>query len=94
MHAIADAGLRVPDDIAMVGFDDIEAASLLRPALSTIVQDRRAFGVAAVAALVDTLTAPAGGGDGVVPAPRIVPTKLVVRASCGASRRPQALSES
>jgi LacI family transcriptional regulator, galactose operon repressor len=94
MHAIADAGLRVPDDIAMVGFDDIEAASLVRPTLSTIVQDRRAFGVAAVAALMDTLAAPGDSGDGVVPAPRIVPTKLVVRASCGASRQSRARLES
>jgi hypothetical protein len=60
MHAIADAGLRVPEDVAIVGFDDIEAASLVRPALTTIAQDRRAFGAAAVAALVDAMAA---GGE-------------------------------
>jgi LacI family transcriptional regulator len=85
LHAIADAGLEVPDDVAMVGFDDIEAASLVRPALTTVAQDRRAFGTAAVAALVDVIGAAGDGVDsGVVPAPRIVPTQLVVRASCGA----------
>jgi LacI family transcriptional regulator len=106
LHAISDAGLQVPGDIALVGFDDIEAASLVRPALTTIAQDRRAFGAAAVAALVDAIAVPGGGvpgdpGDGgpsggVVPAPRILPTQLVVRASCGApepSRPPGAAAD-
>jgi LacI family transcriptional regulator len=87
LHAIADAGLRVPDDIALVGFDDIEAASLVRPALTTIAQDRRAFGAAAVAALVGAIAVPGDAGpEGAVPAPRVLPTQLIVRASCGTPR--------
>jgi LacI family transcriptional regulator len=87
LHAIADAGLRVPDDIAIVGFDDIEAASLVRPMLTTIVQDRRAFGAAAVAALVDAIAATGDGSQ--APVPRILPTRLVVRASCGSQQQQQ-----
>ncbi len=51
MHAAADAGLSVPRDLAVVGFDDIDAAALVRPALTTVAQDQRALGEAAVAAL-------------------------------------------
>lgn len=39
MRALADHGLRVPQDIAMVGFDDIAMASFVNPPLSTVAQD-------------------------------------------------------
>ena len=54
MRAIADAGLSVPLDIAVIGFDDIEAASIVRPTLSTIRQDRNGLARAAIE-LVDRL---------------------------------------
>jgi LacI family transcriptional regulator len=79
MHAIFDAGLYVPRDVAVVGFDDIEAATLVRPALTTVAQapkDLCANAVDVLMAIID------GGGT---PPPRILPTHLVVRASCGAA---------
>lgn len=88
LHAAVDAGLRVPTDIAIVAFDDIEAASLVRPALTTIAQDRGAFGAAAVSALLATIDRAAETGPGeatAVPAASILPTRLVVRESCGAT---------
>jgi LacI family transcriptional regulator, galactose operon repressor len=48
MRAIADSGLSVPGDIAVVGFDDIEAAAIVRPALTTIRQDREELARGAV----------------------------------------------
>jgi len=87
MHAAADAGLTVPADLAVVGFDDIDAASLVRPALSTVAQDQRALGEAAVAALRDMLDAgPSAAARSEPEPPRIVPTRLLVRGSSGARR--------
>jgi LacI family transcriptional regulator len=82
MHAFADAGLEVPRDIAVVGFDDIEAAGLVRPALTTVAQDCSALGTAAVELLLGLVDgrAPAGAG----PARGLAATRLVVRQSCGA----------
>ncbi|MFE2546642.1 LacI family DNA-binding transcriptional regulator [Actinacidiphila glaucinigra] len=82
LHAVADAGLSVPGDLAVVGFDDIDAATLVRPALTTVAQDDRALGTAAVAALCELL-----GPEAVHPLPpRVLPTRLVVRGTCGARR--------
>ncbi len=87
MHAIGDAGRSVPGDVAIVGFDDIEPAILVRPALTTIAQDRQLMSRSAVRMLVDSIgdESPTGPGttDG-TPRPQVVATKLVVRASCGA----------
>jgi LacI family transcriptional regulator len=53
MRAISDAGLSVPGDIAVVGFDDIEAASIVRPSLTTIRQDRNGLARAAIGMVGD-----------------------------------------
>ncbi|MBS1674020.1 MAG: LacI family DNA-binding transcriptional regulator [Actinobacteria bacterium] len=52
LRAIADAGRRVPDDIAVIGFDDIADAAQFRPPLTTVRQDFDALGQQAVALLV------------------------------------------
>ena len=77
MRALAEAGKRVPEDVAVVGFDDIPAASLTTPPLTTIMQDVRGAGEA----LVETLMAQIEGSD--LP-PRKLPGKLVVRGSSAA----------
>ena len=87
LHALADAGLRAPQDVAVVGFDDIEAATLIRPTLTTVAQDRAALGAGAVQALISALDGDGAGtgtaGAGAVQAPLQVATRLVVRGSCG-----------
>ncbi len=55
MRTLLSAGLRVPDDISVAGFDDIEFAAVAEPALTTIHQPRRELGQAAASVLIDLL---------------------------------------
>lgn len=79
IRALHEAGLRVPQDVAVVGFDDIEMASLFIPALTTVRQDKDGLGSLAGEALVRMIEEP-----GFVPPGTVVPTQLIIRESCGA----------
>lgn len=79
MHAIQDSGLRIPEDIAIVGFDDIELAQTTTPSLTTVRQPIQRTGKLAGEALLDIL---AHGSDQVLR--MVLPTELIVRSSCGA----------
>jgi LacI family transcriptional regulator len=78
MKAIQAAGLSVPGDVAIVGFDDIRLAELLSPPLTTIRQDMLGIGLAAGRALVEQIENPDS-----TPPVLTLPVELVVRASCG-----------
>ncbi|MFB9249268.1 LacI family DNA-binding transcriptional regulator [Sphaerisporangium melleum] len=75
MAAIGEAGLKVPEDIAVVGFDDIELAALVPPGLTTVAQDKAGFGTMAAATLIEMVDGPAVEA----PPPAILPTSLVIR---------------
>jgi LacI family transcriptional regulator len=78
MAAIKDLGLRVPTDVALVGFDDVPVASYLRPALTTVSVSSRELGAQAMKILLDQM-------DGQSARRRVrVDTRLVIRQSCGA----------
>ncbi|GAB7190088.1 LacI family DNA-binding transcriptional regulator [Kineococcus sp. NUM-3379] len=85
VQAAAEAGLRVPQDLSVVGFDDIEAAAVAGPGLTTVAQDYLAVGTAAVGMLARVIDddRPAGprGGARRGPAPKLLPGRLVVRGS-------------
>ena len=81
MKAARDAGLDVPGDLAVVGFDDIQLASLLNPGLTTIHQDKVGLGSAAARALLEQIENPE-----LSPAALTLPVELIVRASCGWTR--------
>ncbi|HIC88761.1 MAG TPA: LacI family transcriptional regulator, partial [Anaerolineae bacterium] len=79
IYALRDAGLRVPEDLAVVGYDDREVASLVRPALTTVTLPCYEMGQAAARLLLSQL------GDQEKPAiAERVRGRLVVRESCGA----------
>ena len=78
LQAIRGAGVTVPDDIALVGFDDLPQATMVDPPLTTVRQPIQRMGVLAVEMLIDGLE------NGAEPPRRVVlPTELVIRSSCG-----------
>lgn len=83
LKALRQAGLHVPQDIALVSFDDIPIASAIEPALTTVRQPIERLGSMAVDLLLGILESPS---QEETPAQRIIlPTELVVRASCGSA---------
>lgn len=74
IKAFRRAGRRVPEDIAVMGFDDLPLAAIFEPALTTIAQPSRGLGAAAARALLARL-------DGEAPGPVVLPHQLVVRES-------------
>lgn len=81
--ALHEAGMRVPADLAVVGFDDIPIARFLTPPLTTVRVPIAELGANATESLIDTLR----GGAPLTARSELMPTSLVVRASCGAPRR-------
>jgi len=77
IHALKEAGIRVPEDVAIVGFNDIEIAQFISPPLTTIRIQPEMMGRMAVKLLVDQIK----GRD--IPVQVTVPSKLIVRSSCG-----------
>ncbi|RZS91206.1 LacI family transcriptional regulator [Motilibacter rhizosphaerae] len=75
LRALADAGRRVPDDVAVVGFDDVELARYTAPALTTVRQPTGEQ----VRLLVEALLAQVEGRATAEPV--VLPTELVVRSS-------------
>jgi LacI family transcriptional regulator len=77
LSAARDAGLRVPDEVAIVGFDDIDAAALVHPPLSTVLNPAYETGAVAARLLQERMT------DGAEPVRRrsVLPCKLIVRAT-------------
>lgn len=78
MAAVRESGLRVPDDIAMIGFDDIEPARYVQPALTTVHQDMLGQSQYAVRLLVSRIDRSEGEIE-----TKVMPTHLIIRRSCG-----------
>lgn len=82
LEALRERGLDVPGDISLVGFDDMEFASLLMPPITTMRQSVRELGRTSVRVLMEMLT----GDAAVAPAPvatpaHRLPVELIVRGS-------------
>ncbi|NTV38623.1 MAG: LacI family transcriptional regulator [Demequinaceae bacterium] len=81
IHALVDAGLRVPADMSVIGFDDIPESGFILPPLTTVKQDFAAVGELAVELLVAALS----GQE--LPNTTPLPAELIVRASVAAPRK-------
>ena len=76
LQAIRDAGLQPGPDVAVVGFDDLEAAALAHPPLTTIRQDRQELGTLAATRAIELIEDPEAA-----PRTTVLPVELVVRGS-------------
>lgn len=79
LSAIHEAGLKVPHDIALTGFDDIPLARYMSPPLSTIRMHISTFGARALDRLAEVIEHP----DSTDNRKQVMPTELIIRASCG-----------
>ena len=78
IHALREAGRRIPQDVSVVGFDDIQSAAYQNPGLTTVRQPLREMGMIGAETLLRRITAPAKA-----PYPKeiVVEPELIVRAS-------------
>ncbi|WP_246140029.1 LacI family DNA-binding transcriptional regulator [Protaetiibacter larvae] len=90
----SETGIRVPDDVSLVGFDNTYVAELSFPPLTSVGADLREFGETAVTLLLERIDAPEGAAerlradpDAVEQLHREVPPRLVVRSSTAAPAR-------
>jgi DNA-binding LacI/PurR family transcriptional regulator len=84
IRALREAGLRVPQDVSVVGFDDVQSAAFQNPSLTTVRQPLRNMGMLAAEAIVRQIAAPAGHDS---PRQVMVDPELIVREStCPPSR--------
>jgi DNA-binding LacI/PurR family transcriptional regulator len=83
IRALHDVGLRVPEDVSVVGFDDIKEAAFQTPSLTTIRQPLHQMGALAVRTLLQQL----GGTNGNGPPQIAVEPELIIRESTGPSRK-------
>ena len=82
--AVRDADLRVPDDVAVTGFDDTPMTRFLSPPLTTVRMPIFALGERAALRLIETLRA---GGTAVPATHEILPAQLIIRSSCGSANK-------
>lgn len=83
INALKDRGYNVPEDVSVVGFNDVEMASSYRPALTVIHQPLRAMGVEAVKMIIDSRNKKEEGRDTENDGRTVIlPHKLIERDSC------------
>jgi LacI family transcriptional regulator len=89
MDAARECGLQIPDDISIIGFDDIPQSSVVFPKLTTIRQPLEQMGKVAAQMLLAQIENPGHTLQRVA-----LPTQLVIRDSCGQFQRKEGMSQS
>ena len=83
IQALREAGRQIPQDVSVVGFDDIQSAAFQNPALTTVRQPLREMGTLAAGTLLRRIAAPP---EADYPKEIVVEPELICRASTGAAR--------
>ena len=81
ISAASESGYPVPDKLAVIGFDDIELASLTNPPLTTIAQPKAEICKTAIHLLLERINVRAKQAQRI-----LIPGKMIIRASCGGQR--------
>lgn len=81
IRALKEKGIAVPEQVAVVGYDDIPVASFANPPLTTIKQNTQLAGEILVESVLKLIR-------GIEVSPQLIPTTLVVRSSCGIDNTP------
>jgi DNA-binding LacI/PurR family transcriptional regulator len=79
LHVAQHSGLKVPGDLAVIGFDDVPFASYVQPQLTTIAQPTRLMGQQAMEMVLDLMEGDGRGASNIV-----VKGRLILRVSSGA----------
>jgi LacI family transcriptional regulator len=82
LRALSELKIRIPDDIAVIGFDDFDLATLIAPPLTTVGQSPVDLAKRAAKLLMDRIQEIRAGSES-VPAKIMLPATLIVRESCG-----------
>lgn len=82
VKALHESGLRVPDDVSLVGFDDIDVVKHLTPSLTTIRVNKEAIGAVAIRSLLSRVADPESTS-----VTSVIDVELIMRASVGSPRR-------
>jgi DNA-binding LacI/PurR family transcriptional regulator len=77
MSALRESGYRIPEDVSVIGFDDLKLAAFLTPPLTTVKAPTELVGRLAAQQLFDIIA----GKD--VETTTVLPTEIVIRRSCG-----------
>ena len=78
LHELQQANIRIPQDVALTGFDDVYPSRLVDPPLTTVSQPVRELGIRAAQRLLARISEPA-----LPPRAEILATSAVIRVSCG-----------
>ena len=85
LHALREADVSIPDQVSIIGFDDLDFAKLINPPISVISRDARLQGSQAMELMIRQLN----GGSATQPEHSMVDVHLVERGSCAPPREPQ-----
>ena len=85
LRALRDHGVKIPEDISIIGFDDLECAELINPPISVIARDARLQGAIAMNQMIKHLT----DNGAAHPEHSMVDVQLVERGSCAPPRESQ-----
>jgi LacI family transcriptional regulator len=83
LHALAEEKIRIPKQIALIGFDDFDLASVLQPPLTVVAQSPAELAKRAIELLLEQIRQDISGPAGASSVTILLPAELVIRASCG-----------